>query len=764
MTQRITFSLPVNPSVQDQVIDAINEHETRLDDVESGVPGGYWIDVKVEHDAAGDGVTDDSTALLAAFQAAADAVTAGTGEVVVFIPPGIYNVNRHASSAYSIDLPGSGYTIVGVRGQSWIRHPSGMPNAQVAMFRIDSKSDITIRDLGFDGNWGNAVTTIDNASQGQDLSASNFTLTVLDTTGFPSSGTIKVITPSGTTSVTYTGKTSTTFTTCNGGTGIAHLGYKVGYLDANTGINHTTQADPKNHAVMIRGSSNIRIENCDFKQTYGDGVWIGRAADDDPTKPARDVHIVGCTFNISARNGVTMGSAQKRIWIERCRFDNIFTTCIDSEPQSMSGYSRDVFIDRNYIGGWFNQAGGGGNNNLISCVGGWVVGHNQQSQARGWRITDNFIAGCTMIFTASDIVMRNNRIVLDYAGGTPRAPIFIDHSVNDITIDGNYIYDNADLGVFASHIHDGAIQCQFYSGGHPNNAPASVKITRNQIHARKLVNGIFIDGVGGFSRDDATPVIVPATGTATSVTSSTLVHTLAGWTVNQYEGWEVVIGGVRATVTSNTSDTLTLVVPPLAATAWHTPLGTPTVTPSTGTYVITSMSGMCEISDNEIDCGADGNAAGGYGIFLYNDRAGGRISVRNNRIKNATDYGIRVTGAAAKPILFLEMVDNKVWDDQPSATTTAAIRFSNAESSSSVGKLIMRGNTIVGGVTTLLSNVSAGTWLVSDGTAPVWTGYNTPEGAVTAGIGAMFLRLDGSTSTTLYVKTSGTGNTGWTAK
>ena len=44
------------------------------------------------------------------------------------------------------------------------------------------------------------------------------------------------------------------------------------------------------------------------------------------------------------------------------------------------------------------------------------------------------------------------------------------------------------------------------------------------------------------------------------------------------------------------------------------------------------------------------------------------------------------------------------------------------------------------------------------------SGSGTPESAVTAPIGTLYLRTDGSTSTTLYVKTSGTGNTGWTAK
>ncbi len=43
-------------------------------------------------------------------------------------------------------------------------------------------------------------------------------------------------------------------------------------------------------------------------------------------------------------------------------------------------------------------------------------------------------------------------------------------------------------------------------------------------------------------------------------------------------------------------------------------------------------------------------------------------------------------------------------------------------------------------------------------------GTGTPEAAVTAPIGTLYLRTDGGASTTLYVKESGTGNTGWVAK
>lgn len=48
---------------------------------------------------------------------------------------------------------------------------------------------------------------------------------------------------------------------------------------------------------------------------------------------------------------------------------------------------------------------------------------------------------------------------------------------------------------------------------------------------------------------------------------------------------------------------------------------------------------------------------------------------------------------------------------------------------------------------------------------PSWThGTGTPEGAVTAPVGSLYSRTDGGAGTTLYVKESGTGNTGWAAK
>lgn len=48
--------------------------------------------------------------------------------------------------------------------------------------------------------------------------------------------------------------------------------------------------------------------------------------------------------------------------------------------------------------------------------------------------------------------------------------------------------------------------------------------------------------------------------------------------------------------------------------------------------------------------------------------------------------------------------------------------------------------------------------------AIIFNGTGSPEGVVTASIGALYTRTDGGAGTTLYVKESGTGNTGWVAK
>lgn len=61
---------------------------------------------------------------------------------------------------------------------------------------------------------------------------------------------------------------------------------------------------------------------------------------------------------------------------------------------------------------------------------------------------------------------------------------------------------------------------------------------------------------------------------------------------------------------------------------------------------------------------------------------------------------------------------------------------------------------------------SAGAIILGAGAtgSQIRTGTGTPEGAVAAPVGSIYLRTDGGASTSFYVKESGAGNTGWVAK
>ncbi len=69
-----------------------------------------------------------------------------------------------------------------------------------------------------------------------------------------------------------------------------------------------------------------------------------------------------------------------------------------------------------------------------------------------------------------------------------------------------------------------------------------------------------------------------------------------------------------------------------------------------------------------------------------------------------------------------------------------------------------------------VNTIAAGNVTVSGGTNvqafinKIITGTGTPENAVSAVVSSLYLRDDGGTNTTFYVKESGTGNTGWVAK
>jgi hypothetical protein len=141
--------------------------------------------------------------------------------------------------------------------------------------------------------------------------------------------------------------------------------------------------------------------------------------------------------------------------------------------------------------------------------------------------------------------------------------------------------------------------------------------------------------------------------------------------------------------------------------------------------------------------------ADGYGVLVYN---GERIYFYNNTFE---DVGLSAGGFGV-PVHFgagtnnnVRLVDNTIINSL--GRTTGAVSKSG-------------GVTVNYDTSILQMNNYAG--LTDAATiSPMWySGVGTPESAITANIGSMYVNTTGGAATTLYVKESGTGNTGWVGK
>lgn len=119
--------------------------------------------------------------------------------------------------------------------------------------------------------------------------------------------------------------------------------------------------------------------------------------------------------------------------------------------------------------------------------------------------------------------------------------------------------------------------------------------------------------------------------------------------------------------------------------------------------------------------------------------------------------------------------DNALIVSNPAVNPNARIQGEDS-GVGNAGELILRGGNSTAGDGGDVT-ISAGTGTGNDGTilldgdtevtngnftAPlIRYGTGSPEGVVTAPVGAIYSRLDGSAGSTLYTKISGVGNTGW---
>ena len=615
--------------------------------------------------------------------AMAAANAAGGG--IVYFPAGTYLVSKDAGNPWCLQVPGDNITLLGAGPRlSTVKAAAALPAPPVGLIYANNVAAPQVRELGVDGNWG-AVIGVN-----------------------PPAGSV-----------------------------------------IPDGINQLNQVDPKNHLLIFRGCADIVVENVYATQSYGDMVWLGYSTSpDDTTNGCKRVVLRGIIGDTSARNGITLGQRCSDIVVENCHMLNgtMYAQAFDTEPQGVDQPCRDVHVSDSVFGLWWDTGAPRTQNSSFSIVGGDTTAAGQENAARGYRVERNTIYGSLAIASAFDVVIRDNRIICDFAGNSV-APVFVNHTSDDVAILDNYIYDRSANP--AAGAHDASIMVEVYGIGFLSYQPAGVRVDGNKIKSRNGRSGIKAIGTGGGSSNIATGTQAPVAGVATATTATTLTDGGAAWAGNQFAGWTVRRGTAHGTVITNTATELT-------TTGWYDVLGNPTADPGVGAYAVDQLRGLLAIENNSIDCTNDGNGGGANGIEIQADVAGMRVSVARNRIRNANAVGVNlIPGVAANPVLLLEIVDNVGWDDQLVATFSYLVRIPDP---SYVTKLVVRSNLNNGAAFPLpfIGQAAAavpGVWLVEDGVPQRWTGYGVP--AMAAPDGSTFARLDGGALTTLYARVAG---------
>lgn len=197
-----------------------------------------------------------------------------------------------------------------------------------------------------------------------------------------------------------------------------------------------------------------------------------------------------------------------------------------------------------------------------------------------------------------------------------------------------------------------------------------------------------------------------------------------------------------------------------------------------------SVTGLCEVSASRLTMSASG--------FAYGVVAKGKLGNYHGVIAEISDHGWYITElgnkfTACRGELNMghgfvfdggsgPVVGCYAWNNGRSATntfdgfnvagTSPRYEFMVCEAVITAGNTHRYGFSDAGTSSTSTAmgcnSTGHGTAALSGMRATMW-GTNTPEGAVAAPVGSLFLRTNGGAGTTLYIKESGTGNTGWLA-
>jgi hypothetical protein len=181
-----------------------------------------------------------------------------------------------------------------------------------------------------------------------------------------------------------------------------------------------------------------------------------------------------------------------------------------------------------------------------------------------------------------------------------------------------------------------------------------------------------------------------------------------------------------------------------------------------------------EIDGNEVSGAGQSRSVGiryralNDGVTRYN------ISIDRNQVRNFAQAIVVHSDNGATKLNTVSICENKLYDDQATPTQTIGIVLdANATNPFENQSLLVAGNVFGRGITTPISMPSVNISPICIGGVGAnnglplglsqWLVKCTPEGVVTAPVGSTAARSDGGAGTTLYVKESGNGNSGWRA-
>jgi hypothetical protein len=274
-----------------------------------------------------------------------------------------------------------------------------------------------------------------------------------------------------------------------GGAFDGNWGNAVGGVDDHTGINHATQGDPKSHLAMVRGCEHVVFEDIEFRDSYGDHVWVGHGADPSPI-PSLGVYLNRCSGDMSARNGFTIGGPCSRIRVTDSHFRNIYAQACDFEPNNAVD---DLHFRGSSFGLWWSPHDAA---NSSVTIDGQLDAH-----ATHVRFDDCTVDGCFLVQRASDVKVRGCRIRTMW-GGKSWAPVMIRFNCDRITFEENEVWDsNVTTQAVATqnnqNAHAAAMMVGFYADGPTNYQPRNVSLVRNRIWSERGIHGIRVCGTGG---------------------------------------------------------------------------------------------------------------------------------------------------------------------------------------------------------------------------------------------------------------------------